>query len=157
MNTLLKIGRPTPKSVYSIHNPIGLKLLTRLRLGLSHLNQRIFNHNFQDCVNPLCSCRLLVEFSSHFFLHCYQFRSSHRKSSVRKSVLRNFTKFTRKHLCQSLFIKKETLAQVLSCEFCEISENNFFIEHLWATASIISLTFEKPSSMNCQEYYESIR
>ena len=33
------------------------------------------------------------------------------------------------------FIKKETLAQVFSCEFCEISKNTFFIEHLWATAS----------------------
>ena len=32
------------------------------------------------------------------------------------------------------FIKKETLAQVFSCEFCEISKNNFFTEHLWTTA-----------------------
>ena len=31
-------------------------------------------------------------------------------------------------------IKKETLAQVLTCEFCEISKNTFFAEHL-ATAS----------------------
>ena len=29
------------------------------------------------------------------------------------------------------FIKKETLAQVLSCEFCEISKNTFFTEQLW--------------------------
>ena len=34
------------------------------------------------------------------------------------------------------FIKKKTLAQVFSCEFCGISKNNFFTEHLWATASI---------------------
>ena len=34
------------------------------------------------------------------------------------------------------FIKKETLAQVFSCEFCEISRNTFFTEHLWATVSI---------------------
>ena len=27
--------------------------------------------------------------------------------------------------------KKETLAQVYSCEFCEILKNIFFIEHLW--------------------------
>ena len=33
------------------------------------------------------------------------------------------------------FIKKETLAQVFSCEFNEISYNNFFTEHLWVTAS----------------------
>ena len=31
------------------------------------------------------------------------FRSSHQRCSLRKSVLRNFTKFTQKHLCQSLF------------------------------------------------------
>ena len=29
------------------------------------------------------------------------------------------------------FIKKETLAQMFSCEFCEISKNLFIIEHLW--------------------------
>ena len=28
------------------------------------------------------------------------------------------------------FIKKETLAQVFSCEFCEIFKNTFFIEDL---------------------------
>ena len=53
----------------------------------------------------------------------------------------NFTKFTEKHLCQSLFfkacsfIKKETLTQVFSCEFCETSKNTFFTEHLWTTTS----------------------
>ena len=35
------------------------------------------------------------------------------------------------------FIKKGTLAQVFSCEFCQISKNIFFTEHLWATASIL--------------------
>ena len=62
-------------------------------------------------------------------------RISHRRCSVRKGVLRNFAKFTGKHLCQSLFFKKETLSQVLSCEFCEISKNIFSTEHLWMTAS----------------------
>ena len=33
-------------------------------------------------------------------------RSSHQRYSVRKVIFRNFTKFTRKHLCQSLFFKK---------------------------------------------------
>ena len=35
-------------------------------------------------------------------------RSSHQKCSVRKGVLRNFTTFTGKHLCQSLFFNKVT-------------------------------------------------
>ena len=34
------------------------------------------------------------------------------------------------------FIKKETLAQMFSCEFCEISKNTYFTEHLWTTASV---------------------
>ena len=72
-----------------------------------------------------------------------QSRISHRRCSVRKGVIRNFAKFTGKHLCQSLFfnkvaghvIKKEILAQAFSCEFCKISKNTFFAEHLWATIS----------------------
>ena len=55
----------------------------------------------------------------------------------KKVLLRNFAKFTGKHLCQSLFfnkvaglrpeslIKKETPAKLFSCEFCEISENTY--------------------------------
>ena len=78
--------------------------------------------------------------------HLTVFRSSHRRCSVRKCVFRNFSKFTGKQLCQNLFfnkvqawgLKKETLAQVFSCEFWEISKNIFFAEHLWATASLYS-------------------
>ena len=33
------------------------------------------------------------------------------------------------------FIEKETLAQVFFYEFCEISKNTFFTEHLWTIAS----------------------
>ena len=73
-NALIKIGRTIPKPIYNVHNnPAGLKLLTRLRLGLSHLNQHKFNHNFQDCLNPLCSCSLEVESVFHFFLHCHYY------------------------------------------------------------------------------------
>ena len=32
------------------------------------------------------------------------------------------------------FIKKEILAKVFFCEFCEISKNTFFTEHVLATA-----------------------
>ena len=33
-------------------------------------------------------------------------RNSHRRCSVKKGVLKNFAKFTGKHLCQSLFFNK---------------------------------------------------
>ena len=61
----------------------------------------------------------------------YQNRSSRPEVFCKKGSLRNFAKFTGKHLCQSLFfnkvagVSKETLAQVFSCEFCKISKNTF--------------------------------
>ena len=69
----------------------------------------------------------------------FNFRSSHRRCSIKKGVLRNFTKFTGKRMHQIVglqLIKKETLAQVFSCEFYEISKNTFFTEHLWTTVSV---------------------
>ena len=72
-NALLKIGRPTPKPVYNIHEKNGLRLLTRLRLRPSHPNEHKFNHNFKEFVNTLCSSSLQVESVSHFFLHCHYF------------------------------------------------------------------------------------
>ena len=57
-------------------------------------------------------------------------RSSRLEAFYRKGVLINFAKSRRKHLCQSLnIIKKETLAQVFSCEFCEIYKNTFFLQN----------------------------
>ena len=45
------------------------------RLGLSHLNEHRFNHNFENCLNLLCTCILEVESTTHFFLHCRDFNA----------------------------------------------------------------------------------
>ena len=45
--SLLKFVRSVANSVFEINNPYGLKLLTRLRLGLSHLRYHKFRYNFQ--------------------------------------------------------------------------------------------------------------
>ena len=67
----------------------------------------------------------------------YDNRNSRPGVFFKKGALRNFVKFTGKHLRQSRyarvsfatsacnFNKKETLAKVFSCEFCEISKNTF--------------------------------
>ena len=83
--------RPLESNVYNIFDPIGLKFSTRLRVGVSHLNEHRFRHNFQDCMNPLCSCSLEIEDASHCLLHCHHF-SQYRidvMNSV-KSILENF-------------------------------------------------------------------
>ena len=43
-------------------------------------------------------------------------RSSHRKCSVKKGVLKNISKFTGKHLCQSLFFNTVCRPEVLHSE-----------------------------------------
>ena len=45
------------------------------------------------------------------------------------------------------FIKKETLAQVLSCEFCKISKNTLFTEHLQTTPSMVQIIFNQPETV----------
>ena len=84
--SLLKFVRPVANSVFEINNPYGLKLLTRLRLGLSHLRYHKFRHNFQDCINPICVCGLEIETTTHFLLHCPLFQSA------RQSLLINIKK-----------------------------------------------------------------
>ena len=54
--TILDFIRLKENSVYAIHEMSGLKLLTRLRLSFSHLNEHKFQHNFKDTFNPICSC-----------------------------------------------------------------------------------------------------
>ena len=53
---MLKFIRPTASSIFGCHNPIGVKLLTRIRLGLSQLREHKFKRSFHDTFNPLCSC-----------------------------------------------------------------------------------------------------
>ena len=63
-NSLLKFIRPFGNSVFNCHNPRGVKLLTRLRLGSSHLRGHKFKHSFQDSLNPICSCGNDIETSA---------------------------------------------------------------------------------------------
>ena len=78
----------------------------------------------------MLTIRSLIK-SSNFLTMCLflLFRGSQPEVFCKKSVLRNFAKFTGKYLCHSLFftkasgprsstlLKKETLAQVFSSEF----------------------------------------
>ena len=70
---LLNFIRPSENKIFSIYDQVGIKLLTRLKLGLSHLREHKFWHNFEDTLNPLCSCRIEAETMLHFFLRCQLF------------------------------------------------------------------------------------
>ena len=57
-------------SIFDVHNPIHIKIkiLKRLRLNFSHLNEHKFCHNFRSTVNPLCFCNSKTETTSHNLL-----------------------------------------------------------------------------------------
>ena len=59
--------------MFNVSDSLEIKPLTRLRLGLSHLREHKFNHNFQDTINPLCFCSLESESTTHYFLCCQNF------------------------------------------------------------------------------------
>ena len=60
-------------------------------------------------------------------------QNSQEITCARDSSLIKVTSCYRPEACN--VIKKETLAQVFFCEFCKISQNTFFSEHLCTTAS----------------------
>ena len=58
---LLNFTRLCANSIFDIDNLLGIKLLARLLLGLSHLHEHKFKHYFQDTLNPLCECGKDIE------------------------------------------------------------------------------------------------
>ena len=54
--TLLNFIRLSGMRLFDCHNLKGVKLFTRLRLGLSHLREHKFKRGVQDSLNPTCSC-----------------------------------------------------------------------------------------------------
>ena len=62
--------RPRENSVFAVHDINGLKLLTRLILHFSHLNEQKFRHDFNDSINPMYSCGREPKATLHYLLHC---------------------------------------------------------------------------------------
>ena len=73
-----------------------------------------------------------------------QYKSSHKRCSVKKGVLRNFAKFTGKHLCQSLFFNK-----VLRTPFSQNKSGRLFLNILYSRKYIFSQVELVHSSVKC--------
>ena len=61
--------------IFSIYDPLGVKLITRLRYQFSHLNEHKFRHCFGDTLNAKCACGSEVETTEHFLLRCHVYSS----------------------------------------------------------------------------------
>ena len=119
---------------------------------------QVVNNREKNLQFSLAIIQVRLRNSRLVFVSPFKCRSSHWTCSVKNGVLRSFAKFTEKQLYQRIFkacnfIKKEFLAQVFSCEFCEISTNTFFTEHLRTTASTnailihVRIIDQKPKSV----------
>ena len=85
----------------------------------------------------------------------YYFRSRRRRCSVKKVFLEN-SQNSQENTCA----RKETLAQVFSCEFCEISKNTFLYRTPLVAASVIwstKRTNKKPLQLSFEVLYKSKR
>ena len=131
----LNFIRPYPNSFFDCHNPKGIKLITRLRLGLSHLREHKFKHSFQDTINPLCNCGQDIESSTHFFLHCPFFINE------RRTLLSTIRSLDNKLLDCTDYDLTQTL---LFGNTSQISSNNFKIINALIDYILPSKRFDEP-------------
>ena len=78
MKSILKFRRPSSNSIFNCHSPKGIKLITRLRLVLSHFCERKFWLNFQDTLNPICSFGNDIKATILYLLHCANYLDERR-------------------------------------------------------------------------------
>ena len=64
---LLTFIRPLGNDTYGIYDPLGVRLLNRLRLGFSHLMEHKFRHNFADTLNHYVHALLKLKIQTTTF------------------------------------------------------------------------------------------
>ena len=69
-NDILSLIRPVAKSIFKIHDPVGLRYLFQLRLSLSPLKGHKWRYNFSDTPSGVCHCSHGIEDTSHFLFSC---------------------------------------------------------------------------------------
>ena len=105
------------------------------------------------CQMPDIYQQILLLLRSHYQVIC-TFRSNHRRCSVRKGNLRNFTKFTGKRLCQrpASLLKKRlwhkcfpvNFAKFLKTRFLQNISGRLLLYISWVMTEISWLMHESP-------------
>ena len=78
MKQLCSFIRPTQKSIYGLHDPNDVTILTQLRLGLIKLNSRKSNYKILDTVDPMCPINDGNEHTEYFLLKCHAYGDQRR-------------------------------------------------------------------------------
>ena len=129
---------------------------------LELMGRRTF-YIYNNFSNSFCSHYITKTIIYFQWIEMSHYGSSRPRVFCKKSILENFAKFRPKHTYHShVYIKKETLAEVFSCEFCEISEifkSNLFYRTPPLAASVILLLYMLCYSQTCsqkQDFFENI-
>ena len=153
--TLMLVSRKIFSAFYrtmheSFSNSYGFALLQEFNIFYPHLvlyDRKHFCSILTDLSNLLFLFHKIKQWMWRMFLpNSFQkcrssrsqmfFRSSRPEMFCKKAVLRDFPKFTRKHLCQSLFIRSATLFKKRPCSlvfpvnFAKFGRTPFLTEHL---------------------------
>jgi len=69
-NHIFSLVRPDKKDTFNIHDPVGIRYLFYLRVGLSPLRHHKNIHGFLDTPFANCLCNQGIEDTDHFLLVC---------------------------------------------------------------------------------------
>ena len=64
---IISLVRPKPKSIFGIHDPLGIRYFFQLRVSLSPLRSHKKHHNFSDTISDICQWELRIH--PIFYLH----------------------------------------------------------------------------------------
>ena len=87
---ILSLIRLKKKDIFGIHDPLGLRYLLQLRVGLSLLRYHKKCHNFIDTPSAICLCNNGIEDINHFLFLCPFF--CHSQSNLGEKCNTNHTK-----------------------------------------------------------------
>ena len=74
----MRFVKVNKRSTFNMHDPIGVRLVTRLPLDLRQLEELKFRNSFNDIVSPICGCGSEIESTEHLLLESnHLFKSLH--------------------------------------------------------------------------------
>ena len=94
--------RPKKRSIFDIHDPLGVHYLFQLRVGLSPLRSHKKRHNFIDTPSENCNCNQSVESTSHFLFECPIFATQ--RVTLAVSVIGILLRNNLNHLSNDLLV-----------------------------------------------------
>ena len=82
---IITFFRPKAKSIFGIHDPLGVRYLFQLRVCLSPLRSHKRRYNFIDTPSDICHCNQGVEDTSHFLFECSSYAAE--RATLAASVI----------------------------------------------------------------------